>query len=480
MVRLFLKDSLIYAIPSFVSRGLSLFLVPLYTSVLTPSDYGSLDLLTVFSSIVNLTIALEVSQGVARFYSLESNPDKKIGYASSALWFTILIYALFTFLMLIFSPQLSGIIMGQQGLNSAFQVGMINLGINGIFYLVQNQLRWELRSQQYAIVSLVMVIVTAAFSVLFTYFLDLGLLGLLFGMTLGFLSASILGLFWLRTTFKFIINSEQLKEMLQFSSPLVFSGIFVWLSLYVDRIMINHYLTISEVGIYGIGHRLATIAGLVMVGFQGALTPLVYKYYESPDTPFQLARIFRLFILLAQLVLLTLTLFAYDILKVMTTPDFYGASKLIIFLVPAILLGNMYIFSPGIVIAKKTKYIVWINIAGGLINALLNYLLIPLLGVIGAGLATFLSCLVTFSVYTYIGQGLYKIPYEWKKIFLGILITLLFIVFIPNLLLPDFWRWIVNAFCILFFSIYAVFIGLVKKNELEVVLLSLQKILKIK
>lgn len=117
----------------------------------------------------------------------------------------------------------------------------------------------------------------------------------------------------------------------------------------------------------------ASIAGLILVGFRGALTPLIYTHYQNSNTPKHLEKIFRIFLLFALLMFLFLTLFASDILVIVTTPGFYGASKVVVFLVPAILLGNMYIFSPGIGIAKKTHLIVWVNVVGGLVNIGLNY-----------------------------------------------------------------------------------------------------------
>jgi O-antigen/teichoic acid export membrane protein len=467
MLRAFIKDSAIYAIPAFISRGLALFLIPLYTRVLSPADFGSLDLLLVFAAIINLTIALEVSQGVARFYASEPDPVRKVAYASSAFWFTLVCYSALALLMLFLSPHLADLIMGQPGLERAFQLGIAYIWVNGIFYLVQNQFRWELRSKHYAIVSLLMAFVTAAVSVWLAYFLNLGLLGLLSGMVAGCLTATALGLWWLRKSFRFCFEIKRLKEMLAFSTPLVFSGIAVWVSLYVDRMMINHLLSIEDVGLYGIGHRLASIAGLVMVGFQGALTPLVYAHYQNPDTPRQLERIFRLFLSFALLVFLALTLFAVDILVLMTTPAFYGGAVVVIFLVPAILLGNMYIFSPGITIAKKMHLIVWINVGGGLFNVSLNYLLIPRMGIMGAGMATMLSYLVIFSAYTVIGQRFYSIPHNWLKISVAVALAGTLAVAVPQLSQTDAVRWGLNLAVLFIFVPTLVAIGLIRRDELS-------------
>ena len=82
-------------------------------------------------------------------------------------------------------------------------------------------------------------------------------------------------------------------------------------------------------------------------------------------------------------------------MKLLTTEAFYGGGIVVAYLVPAILLGNMYIFAPGISIAKKTKFIAYINVTGAALNIILNYFLIPKFGIVGAGTATLLTKLIT-------------------------------------------------------------------------------------
>ncbi len=468
MLRAFLKDGAIYAIPAFISRGLALFLVPLYTRVLSPADYGSLDLLVVFAGIISLTIALEVSQGVARFYADETDPQRKLLYASSAFWFTLACYSVFAIVALIFTDSLAPLIMGQTGLETAFQIGIAYIWVNGMFYLIQNQFRWELRSRHYAVVSLLMSFVTAGVSVWFAYGLRWGLEGLLLGLVVGSLVGTVLGLWWLRNSFRFRFDVARLREMLVFSTPLVFAGIAVWISLYIDRIMINHFLSIGEVGLYGIGYRLASVAGLVMVGFQSALTPLIYTYYREADTPYQLARIFRLFLFFALLVFLSLTFFATDILRLLVTEPFYGGAVVVVYLVPAILLANMYIFAPGIGIAKKTHFLIWINVGGALLNAALNYFLIPALGIAGAGLATLMGYLAVFTAYMLLSQKFYAVPHQWRIISVAVVFAAVLAWWIPQLAVSDLVRWGLSGLAIVVFAIVSVgLLSLISISEMR-------------
>jgi O-antigen/teichoic acid export membrane protein len=436
MLRNYIKDSAIYAIPAFVSRGLSLLLVPLYTRVLSPADYGALDLLMVFANLVNLTVALEVSQGVARFYAGEEDGDRKIGYASSAFWFTLFCYTLFLVAAFFFRTDLSQLVMGRAGSEIYFQIGTIYIWLNGVFYLIQNQFRWELRSLDYTVVSVLVTLITAGLAVSLAYFLQLGLIGLLYGMVGGGLVGCIFGLWRLRNSFRFRFHWDQLQEMLAFSTPLVPSGIAVFISHFIDRIMINHYLTLDEVGLYGIGFRLANVVGLVMVGFQGALTPLVYTYYRDPQTPSQLAQIFRYFLVFALLVFLTLSLFAQELVVLITTPAYYRAAQVVVFLAPAILLSNMYIFAPGISIAKKMHLILWINVCGAALNTFFNWLLIPIYGISGAAVATLLGYGCVFTAYMVYSQRLYFVPHDWIRLAIGTVSISLLAYLTPQLTLP--------------------------------------------
>ena len=416
MIRALLRDGLVYAIPMIVSRGLSLFLVPLYTRVLSPADYGSLDLLMVFGTLVTITLSMEVTQGVARFYTDEADPERKADYASSALWFTVVGYLVFGALALAASPQLSSWILGREDLVDSFRLGVLYIVANGVFYYVQNQFRFELRSRHYAATSLIQTLTTSGCAVCFAYVLEWGLPGLLLGMALGTTAGDLCGLWWLRGTFRLRLRGRLLKELLAFSAPLVPSGVAVFVSAYVDRVMINHYLSIEDVGLYGIGFRLSSVVGLVLAGFQGALTPLIYTHHRDPKTPQDLARIFRLFVGFALVLFLALSVFAREALVLLTTPAYYEAHEVVIFLVPAILFSQMYVFAPGPTIAKKTYLFLWINLFGATLNTLLNALLIPHLGILGAALATFLGYLCVFLCYLNASQRLYPVPHRYGPI----------------------------------------------------------------
>ena len=256
-------------------------MLPLYTRILSPNEYGSLDLLLIFAAIINVTIALEVSQGLSRFYITENDLKKKKQYASSALWFTFGVYLILSFLIFIFADNLSSIILGKNEMSSTLKIGGVYIFINGLYYLIQHQFRWQFQSKDFAIASFLMSFSTLFSTVIMTYCFSFGLNGVIAGLIIGNFVGAIFGLLKLSgTTFSFVFSKDLLIKMLKFSFPLVFASLAVWSSQYIDRIMINYFLGTDQLGIYSMGFRVASIIALTTIGIQSAITPLIYDNYQ--------------------------------------------------------------------------------------------------------------------------------------------------------------------------------------------------------
>lgn len=424
MFRQFLKDSAVYGTATILSRAVSLLLLPFYTRVLSPTDYGIIDILAVFASFVTVTIALEIVQALARHYPDAQTEAEKVAYASTALWFTVIVYTLFVVVCMVFSRPLASLILESPAHVLVFQVALLSIWANGIFYLVQSQLRWGLHAKEYAIASLASTIISIGASIVLVLALHLGVLGVIGGQLAGRVIGATLSFFYGRRSFRLIFDKSRLAEMIKFSLPLVPSSLGNIAGLYIDRIAIKALMTLAEVGLFGLGYRLASVTSLLMVGFQGALMPLVYTHYREPSTPREIARIFRYFVALALLIFLGMSLFAKEILVIFATPDYYEAATVVPFLVSSTLLSGMYIFAPGLGIAKKTVVTATINILSGVLNAVLNFALIPYLGIMGSALATLLSSASAFGASMIYSQKHYFVPHDWKRLGLATLVTI--------------------------------------------------------
>ncbi|MGI9227420.1 MAG: oligosaccharide flippase family protein [Gammaproteobacteria bacterium] len=439
MINKFLKDSITYAIPALLARGIGLFLLPVYTRYLTPQDYGVIELLTILFALLNIIIPIEIAQAEARLLPDALDKLKKMQLASTAFWFTALGFVFIAIIIWKNSINLSVILFSSDQYGLELRIASVSMIANALFYVVQNHLRWCLQARESAIIGVIYSLFVAVISIYFVAVLKMGVIGILLGQLISGVLAIILGIYFslLKIPISLNFNFSTLKEMLVFSTPLVFSSVAVYINTYIDRWLINSILDLNDVGIYSVAFRIALVPGLIMYTFQMALAPLIYHNYNDKKTPFNIARLFSYFLLIILPILAIIGVFADEILKLLTTEKFYSASELVLLLSMSMVLMNIYIFSPGLGIAKLTHRIAVINIIAASINIVLNIIMIPIYGRFGAAVATLVGSILMATLYFWQGNKKYKIPYDYSKCIIAIL-TLCAFLMIHKLISPAF------------------------------------------
>ena len=471
MLKSFIRDALIYTLPTVLSRGISIFLLPIYTSIASPEEIGALDMFLLFGNIVALTVALEISQAIARYIPELSDVKARIAHSSSGLFFTVFMYLLFFILSFIFSEELNQFVTGITKYKYLFQLALIYIALNGFYYYFQNLLRFEGNSFGYSILS----VSYASLNLISAYILGVvynyGVEGILFSMIISVLLCSIFGFFLLMKSFKMVIDITVLKKLLKFSITLVPASILVFVSLYVDRYMISQFLDLENVGQYGVAFRLASAASLVLIGFQMAITPLVYKHYNEPNTTRDLAIIFKYFVIFSVIFFLVYSLIAEELLILLTTPDFYLVANVIPILVLSLLFSNMYVFMPGISIRKKTYLIFFISIFSSVVNVVLNYFFIPIYGISGAAYSTAFGYFLSFLIFVHLSQKLYYVPHKWTGLLFIFAVALALVYFYYNALIEVvYFQTVLVRLLIFFILIGFIFkLRLISPNEISII-----------
>jgi O-antigen/teichoic acid export membrane protein len=224
----------------------------------------------------------------------------------------------------------------------------------------------------------------------------------------------------LRQDIDWRLDAEELRAMLSFSLPLVPAGVAVFATGYVHRFVLNGYAGLEQAGLFGAAARVAALATLVLIGVQSALTPLIYAHHAEPATPARLARLFEGFCGVAALVCLALTLFGPALLSWLTTPDYAAAAPLLVWLAPAALLGQMYIFAPGIPLAKKTGWQLALTVSAATLGLLAAAFLVPRWQALGAAVASLVGAAAFLGAWIAFGQRLYPLPLRWGRLAAGL------------------------------------------------------------
>jgi O-antigen/teichoic acid export membrane protein len=410
MIREAFRDSSIYIVSVFLTRGINILLLPFYTHALNPSDYGNVDLLYTLAAIVNLAIALEVTQAIARFLPDIKNPEERIRYISSAHWFTIGVFLLFGIIMILFEGLLKDAILSRSVSSSEYTIGILSIVVQGPFNYLTNLLKWSMRAKANAMVNLIASLTIIAVSLPTVLFFEWGIMGVFLGTFTGNLLGTVIAWIAVRKDLRFVFHFEALKELLRYSAPLVLSSAAIFISIYTDRILLKLYHSAAMVGLYGIAFRFASLVHLFLFGLQNGVTPLIVNHYREPDAPAKVEQILRYYLILTAMIVLGLALFSKEILVLFTSPDYYQAWIPISLLAFALFLSNAYFLAPGLSLRKKTSIIAFISIGCALANLIMNLVLIPAYHIVGAAIATGISSGLMMGLYFWFNQKYFPLP----------------------------------------------------------------------
>jgi len=414
MLKAFLKDSAIYGVANMTTRGVQLLLVPLYTRVLAPSDYGSVDMMGVVGAVAMSVLTLEVAQGMARAYGDHKHPEQRALYASTTLWFCVGA-SLVLMAVALFGAPLGRVILGP-GMEGPFRVGALVLATQLVYNLFLAQLRFDLRPRLFGLVTVLYTVVSNTLAVVLVVKVRTGVIGVFCGQLVGYLACGAIAALATRHAYRLTFERERFREMVAYSAPLVMSVIGGHVAMLADRVIIDAYFGLHEVGVYGIGARVASTVGLLLSAFAAALTPLLLQSYRAPETPGHLARLYRVFLLLVLPILIGFTIYAAEIVRVLAPPAYAEAADVTPPLTLAVMFSGMAIFAPGLELARKTRGLAVIMVITGLENVALNLLLVPSMGVRGAALATMISAATGFSGYMAFSQRFYYVPHRWRRL----------------------------------------------------------------
>lgn len=414
-----------YGAAAILTAATTIILLPLYTHLLTPGEIGQIELLTIVTTIVHVSVALEIAQGLARHLPEAVERLDRRAFASTAFDFTAVAYTLLALVGLAFAAPIAAVFLGSEGSADLVRVAIVATFAAGFMRILLADLRGELRPKAYAVVSILYTVIAVGGAVVLLGLLHTGPQGVFIAQALG---AAVGAIVAVRSSSEVRIlgafDRNRLREMLAFSMPLVPSSLGVIVAWSIDRIAIGQLMGVGDVGIFSVGFRIAQAGGLLMVAFQLALTPLIYQRHASPETRDDLERIFRVFVGFAVVVCLAVGLFGGIALALLAPADYAPAAGVIAVLAPAILLANMYVFAPGLGIAKRSGLIAVLSLGVAALNTCLAFALIPILGIYGAATATLIGSATSFVAYMVMSQRTYPVPHRWPRLLSATIIAI--------------------------------------------------------
>jgi O-antigen/teichoic acid export membrane protein len=416
MLRQLFGHAALYTAGSLAARLIGLGTILVLSRRLSPAEFGLLDLANAAAVLLNLGLCLEVSQGLGRRFADRGTADSLIGYTSTAFIFSLVMALGCTASILLFPEPWARLVFADGSRMLEMRAAALVVLGTILVYGLTRQARWELRPRLAVSMQLVQGSAALVLSAAAVIGFGFGVSAVLLAQAAAAGLAALLGLAGLRRSLRPVASLAALKEMLGFSLPLVPAGAAALVIAYADRYCLSHFGGLDYVGGYAVAMRIGNVILLVIIGVQTAFLPLMVKQVEQAGTAQAIADAFRVIVLLALGGVLTLGLFAPEITGLIAGPRFAGSAGLVPWLAAGTLLGELYVFAPGLFLKRRTGWLLGINLVAATVNILLNLLLIPRLGPLGSALALVASTGLSFAATMVLSQRLLPVPIGWTRL----------------------------------------------------------------
>lgn len=408
----------IYGLSNILNRIVSFVLLPLYTRYLDPSDYGVMDLLYFTTAFIGIVLEMGINTALSRFYFDSEDQKERNKVVTSAFYGFGIGSTIIILVLIAFAKPLTGMIFDGTEYSNLMILALAGLGLDMYIKVAFTYIRVRMRSFTMMSVSVARLVMQLSMNIYFIVELDMGVKGILLSTVI---ANSALFLFLIPYTLRetgIKFSKDKFKEMFIFGLPLIPSNFLAYIVNVSDRYFVNHFSGLNLTGLYTLGYRF----GILINEFVGApfgkiWIPRRYEMYMRGDSERIFAKIFTYFTTLLFFVGMGISIATRDVIKIMADPAYWDAYKVVPIITLSYILSNFQMhFNIGIMIKKKTKYILYINIVTASLNLVLNYFMIKNYDMFGAAYATLISFAAKVALVYILSNRLIKIVIEWGRL----------------------------------------------------------------
>jgi O-antigen/teichoic acid export membrane protein len=414
------RQTLAYGLTGLISPIAGLITLPIFARVFSHEQYGIIELGTAISAVaITLSDAGFSAATLRSFYDYGDDEEEQrravltTGFAS-----TTFLGFLVGVLMIVFRKQLSQWLFGSTAEETLLVVMAGSLLVTNIWRMVSEVMRVRLMAFRYLATAAIAAAVTTAIGVTGVVVLGWRVTGVFLAALIGNSVAAVYGLSSTWRSFLGRYSRYELGRMLRYGLPFVPAALAAWMLALVDRIILTHLGSLSQVGQYAIANRFSNLLMIGMGAFLFALTPYLFSLYAQDPELEKAARARVLTYLTFVLTLggLALTLFAKELIQVLA-PSFNESYKAVGPLVfGMVAFGLSTVLATGMALARTTLRGAFLVIGAAAINIGLNFALIPSYGIVGAGIATAVGYGLLSTSYYLVSQHVYHTQYESRKV----------------------------------------------------------------
>ena len=396
--------------------GISFLLLPVYTRVLTPAEYGVLGLLLLLRAFLRPLNQLGLDESFLRFYydcgddaarrTLTGTTLVAIGLASGVVLAVLLAGA----------PTFSRLLLGSAEHAWTLRLLALNGFLQAFLCVPHSLLRIRNQPARFARWTVGGGLGAAAGRLLLVVGFRMGV----FGIMLADLLVSVVLVAGLSRVVERPIGRaswQRAREMLRFSLPLVPTALLQQVTMMSDRFFLRLSRPLADVGVYQLGGTIANVLRIYPEAFRRAWMPFAFETMDQPDAPRQFARLATVAFAVLVFGTLGIAILAAPMVQIMTPPTFHGAAAVVPFLVLSVALHGAAVFlTTSLNVVKRTRALPVAAAVAAAVTVAGHVTLIPRFGLLGAAGATAAGQAARVIVMAVVAQRRYHIPYETGRL----------------------------------------------------------------
>lgn len=447
-----LKNSTIVFVGNASSRILGLVMLPFYTRWLGVSGYGSTDIINVYSTFLLSIVSCCLAEAIFVFPKNTNFVNKQKYFSSS------LICAIFLFIICGAIFYVVEMFFHNKNISNSFLTNLWFIYFMMIGSFLQQFLQQFVCSIDklfiYASTGMLLSILTIAFS--FILVPKYEVYGYIISIIYANIITAIYSLLLSKAYLYFSLSAfsiSHLKEMLYYSIPLIPNSMMWWIVSFINRPLMEGYIGLSAIGIFSVANKFPSVITMLFQVFAVSWQISVFEEFGKSNYSLFFNRILKIISLFLVLLSILLTIFSHTIIEMFTTIEFIDAIKYMPILSLSVVFACISSFvGCNFSVAKESKYFFYSSLWGTLVAILLNWILIPILGLWGASISILCS---------FIAMTISRFIYSWKyvhiddlKFYILLFILNLLIITIILCLKNMLWGYIVSVLLLLSYVYY--------------------------
>lgn len=466
-----ITNTLIYGVGNLATKLVGFVLMPIYVAQFPTATYGILGMLEVTGTALISILGLALTQALYRWYWDEEYATKRKSIFFTLLAFLAVFLSFIVYISHFFTKDISLFILGEQKYSDLILLVIVASSFQIIVQTISTLVQLQQKAVLFTISNVSILTIQLFFTIFFIVYKDLGLKGIYYAQIISLCTYFIIVSGFLLKNITLKLELNLLKSMLLYSCPWLISNISALVISTSDRYFIRIFGSFGDLGVYQFGYKIAnTLSVLVIASAQMAIFPMMFKKMDDPDAKRFYSKIMTYFTFAVMFFVLFLNFYGLELIKVLAKKQEYWDSFSII---PFISLGIIFamlkdLSSIPLQIVKRSALISKIIVTSAIFSLLLNWLIIPKYGSMGAAVSFVFSQLFYFLLMLFYAQKHYRVPYEINKILkllvAGIILFLISLVVTKLSLFP---RLLIKLLMIILFPVIMYFWNFYEAIELE-------------